>query len=326
MSLDAWLHERRPAWQRLEAVVEQLERRGARRTPAEQVADLTRLYPAACADLARLKALGGGPALVDPLNRLVTRAHGQIYQGRPRARWGLGEFFLSGYPRLFRATWKFSFASFLVSAVVALMAYARVQTSPEVVADILGGMEEEFAGAKSVADIRERFGHGANPILSSSVTTNNIRVALTAFALGITYGLGTLYILTVNGAMLGGIAGAFANSGIGGRFWMVVLPHGALELSAIVVAGGAGLLMGYALWAPGTRTRLRALREEALRAMQLAAGLVPAFVVAGVFEGFVTPSDAIPELVKVLLGVLAAAVFWLYLLLAGRVSGRRISP
>jgi uncharacterized membrane protein SpoIIM required for sporulation len=125
-------------------------------------------------------------------------------------------------------------------------------------------------------------------------------------------------MLTFNAVMLGGIAGAFAKSGIGWQLWMVILPHGALELSAVVVAGGAGLLLGYSLWCPGLRTRRRALREEAIRAVQLAVGLIPAFAVAGVFEGFVTPSDAIPEPLKVFLGVAVAVVFWLYLLLAGR--------
>ena len=88
--------------------------------------------------------------------------------------------------------------------------------------------------------------------MSSFVITNNIRVALTAFALGITFGIGTVYMLTVNGAMVGGIAGAFAKSGIGWQFWMVILPHGALELSAIVVAGGAGLLLGHACGVRGS--------------------------------------------------------------------------
>ncbi len=92
----------------------------------------------------------------------------------------------------------------------------------------------------------------------------------------------------------------------------------ALELSAIVIAGGAGLLVGYGLWAPGQRTRRRALREDAITAMQLAAGLIPAFIFAGLMEGLVTPSDAIPQPIKVVLGVTAAVVYWLYLLLAGR--------
>jgi uncharacterized membrane protein SpoIIM required for sporulation len=318
MSLDRWLQDRRPAWQRMEAIVDRLYRRGPRRTPAQDVAELTELYQAACADLARLRAWDADPAILGPLNRLVTRAHGQIYRGGPRRTLGLSWFFLVRYPRLFRETWRFTLASLLVAATSALMAYSAVQSSPQVVADILGGAEEEFYGEKSVADIRQRFGHEGNPLLSSVVITNNIRVALGAFALGITYGIGTVYVLLVNGAMLGGIAGAFAKSGIAGPFWMVILPHGALELSAVVIAGGAGLLLGYGLWAPGQRTRRRALREEAVRAVQLAAGLIPAFAVAGIFEGFVTPSQAIPEPLKVLFGVAAAAVFWLYLLVGGR--------
>jgi uncharacterized membrane protein SpoIIM required for sporulation len=318
MNLDVWLRERRPAWQRLETIVEGLSRRGPRRAAAEDLREMTELYQTVCADLARLRACGAEPAVVGPLNRLVTRTHAQIYRGGAGRSWRLDHFFLRQYPRLFRRTWKFTAASLLLAVVSAAMAYSTVQRSPEVVADILGGRDTEFYGPKSVADIRERFGHEGDPCLSSLVITNNIRVALMAFALGITFGVGTVYVMVVNGAMLGGIAGAFAKSGIGRQFWMVILPHGALELSAVVVAGGAGLLVGHALWCPGRRTRRRALREEVVRAMQLAVGLVPAFAVAGLLEGLVTPSDAIPESLKVALGVAAAAVFWLYLLLAGR--------
>ncbi len=242
-------------WKRLETIVDQLVRRGPRRTPARQVADLVELYQSACADLARLRAIGAEPDLVDPLNRLIIRAHGQVYRGAPASPWSLGGFFLRDYPRLFRRTWKFTLASFLISLITACAAFWTVQDSPQTVADILGGREREFYGEKSLADIRERFGHEGNPMLSSRVITNNIRVALMAFALGISFGLGTIWVLSVNGAMLGGIAGAFAKSGIQGQMWMVILPHGALELSAIVIAGGAGLIVGYGLWAPGQRTR-----------------------------------------------------------------------
>jgi uncharacterized membrane protein SpoIIM required for sporulation len=318
MSLDHWLKERQPVWQRLESIVDGLYRHGPCRTAPQDLVAMIELYQSACADLARLRALGGDPADVATLNRLVIRAHGQIYRGGPARSWRPLAFFLVDYPRLFRQTWKFTLASFLIAAASALMAYSTVQTSPQTVGDILGGADREVRGHKTLADIRERFGHEGSPVLSSFVITNNIRVALTAFALGITLGLGTIYILTVNGAMLGGIAGAFAKSHAAGQFWGVVLPHGTLELSAVVVAGGAGLLLGYGLWAPGARTRRRALREDAVRAMRLAVGLLPAFAFAGIIEGFVTPSDAIPEPLKLALGIAAAAVFWLYLLLAGR--------
>lgn len=319
MRLDRWVQQRRPVWDRLAGIVDQVYRRGPRHTAPEDVNEMVHLYRAACADLARLRAQQADPTLVREINRLVSSAHGQIYRGATRRRrFSLINFFLIRYPRLFRETWKFTLASFVVCAASAAMAFTTVQTHPEIVADILGGADQEFYGEKRPEDIRERFGHGPNPILSSVVTTNNIRVALLAFALGITFGIGTLFVLVVNGAMLGGLTGAFAASGVGGAFWMTVLPHGALELSAIVIAGGSGLLMGYALCCPGQRTRRRALREDALKAVQLAAGLIPAFIVAGVYEGFVTPTDAMPEEAKVALGVVTAAVFWLYLLLGGR--------
>ena len=146
MNLDAWLNQRRPAWQRLEAIVDGLYRRGPRRTPVQDIDELTELYQAVCADLARLRALEADPAVVAQLNRLVTRAHGQVYRGGARRSWRIGEFFLVTYPRLFRQTWQFSLASFLIAAASALVAYSTVQSSPEVVADILGGGDEEFYG------------------------------------------------------------------------------------------------------------------------------------------------------------------------------------
>jgi uncharacterized membrane protein SpoIIM required for sporulation len=329
MRLDRWVQQRRSVWDRLGGIVDQVYRRGLRHTAPEDVNEMVHLYRAVCADLARLRTQQADPALVREINRLVSRAHSQIYRGATRRRrFSLLNFFLVRYPRLFRETWKFTLASFVICAASAGMAFSTVQTSPEIVTDILGGADREFYGEKRPEDIRERFGHGSNPVLSSMVTTNNIRVAVMAFALGITFGIGTLFVLVVNGAMLGGFTGAFAASGAAGAFWMTVLPHGALELSAIVIAGGSGLLVGYALCCPGQRTRRRALREDALKAVQLAAGLIPAFIVAGAYEGLVTPSDAIAQEAKVALGVATATVFWLYLFLGGhrRGSGEQSSP
>jgi uncharacterized membrane protein SpoIIM required for sporulation len=318
MSLETWLKERRQVWTRLDEIVSKIDRSGPRRTGDEKIAELIEVYQSACADLARLRAIGAEPALVDPLNRLIIRAHGQIYRGTAASPWNLGRFFLRDYPRLFRRTWKFTAASLFISLVTAFAGYWTVQDNPQIVADIMGGNDREFYGNKTIADIRERFGHESNPLFSSLIISNNVRVALLAFALGITFGVGSVAMLAVNGTMVGGLTGAFAKSGLAWKMWMVILPHGALELSAIVIAGGAGLMVGYGLWAPGQRTRRRALREDALTAMQLAAGLIPAFIFAGLIEGLITPTDAIPDPIKVTLGVTVAVVYWLYLLLAGR--------
>lgn len=321
MGLTQFVRERRSTWDRLEQIIGQVYKRGARRANADDVHQMIHLYREASADLARLRAMDADPQLIDQINRLVTRGHAQIYRGvgkRPRSQ--LRRFFLRQYPRLFRATWRFTLASLLCSAVFYCMAYYTVQQHPDIVADLMGGgqVAQEFQGSKTRDDIAGRFENANSPIFSSFVTTNNIKVAFNAFALGITFGLGTVYVLVFNGTMLGGFAGAYAQSGIESAFWLTVLPHGALELSAIVVAGGSGLLMGYALWVPGRRTRRRALREEAIKAVQLVLGLVPAFILAGLMEGFVTPRTDIPQGLKVALGVALAVSFWGYLLLAGR--------
>jgi uncharacterized membrane protein SpoIIM required for sporulation len=319
MGLDQFVHDRRPVWSHLAGIVAAAYRRGVRRLPPADVYDMVHLYRDVSADLARLRSLDADPQLVSEVNRLVARAHAQIYRGVRGKSYSVLSFFLVRYPQLFRETWRFTFASFLISALFAGLAYRTVQTHPDLVADVMGPMmASEFRGDKKPSDIKDRFRAVSSPVLSSFVTGNNIMVALKAFALGITFGLGTVYVLLYNGMMVGGIAGAYAKSGIAADLWLTLLPHGALELSAIVVAGGAGLLLGYSLWCPGQRTRRRALREDAIKAGQLAVGLIPAFLVAGFFEGFVTPNDVMPEPFKAGLGVAVAVAFWLYLFLGGR--------
>lgn len=314
--------ERRMAWDRLGDLVGRSERsRRANRLTGPEAEELIYLYREACADLARLRVLAADPDEVRRLNRLVTRAHGRIYRGTAPRSYGIVRFFRVGYPRLFRATSRYTAASLLLCLIFYLVAHRTVAEHPELVADILGPYTEQmFVGQKSEADIRDRFRAIPSEILAGLVTTNNIKVALGASALGVTFGIGTVYVLIVNATMLGGFAGSFDHYGLEHIFWITILPHGALELSAIVVAGGSGLLLGHALWCPGQRTRRLALREDAARAALLVAGLIPAFIVAGFFEGFVTPSDRLPELVKAGLGAATAVVFWVYLLLGGRAN------
>ena len=323
MRIDRFIAQRRPAWERLEQIANRLRRRGGRAGGAHDIEQLLHLYQQVTADLASLRTMEADPELIRWVNRLVVRVHAIIYQGRGgRRRGSVRRFIAVTYPRLFRSAWPQMLASFLICAVVYVLAFDAVREDPLLIADILGGGDSEFVGSKTPADIAERFHDiertGTSPLATSLITTNNIKVALAAFALGVTLGIGTVYILAVNAAMLGGIAGAFARSGIESSFWSTVLPHGALELSAIVMAGGAGLVMGWAIWHPGDRTRRRALQEEATRAVLLVVGLIPAFMIAGFIEGYLTPSTVIPQWLKLAVGVAVAAVFWAYLLIAGR--------
>src|SRR5690606_21220398 len=126
-------------------------------------------------------------------------------------------------------------------------------------------------------------------------------------------------ILVLNGLNIGVAAGLFASAGQLPKFFGLILPHGLLELTAVVIAGGAGLQMGWAVLVPGDRTRPAALAEEGRRSVVLVIGTVAAFVVAGLIEGFVTPAP-LPTLVRVAVGALVWGAFLLWVVGRGRIA------
>ena len=270
MSLEAWLGQRRPAWQRLEAILDRLQRRGTApdcggrdsRVDRAVSGRLRRLGPAAGV---KRRSVAGRPA--EPPGDSRPRPN---LSRRSAALVEVGPIFL-------RSTIRGCFGRHGNSPP--LVSFSR-RPAPDGLLD-----RAELAAVGGRYSRRRRIGILRPQVRGRHPRAFRPRGAIRSFPawsspttsewpwppsrLGITFGVGTVYMMIFNGAMVGGIAGAFAKSGIGWQFWMVILPHGALELSAVVIAGGAGLMMGYGLWCPGQRTRRRALREEVVRAMQL---------------------------------------------------------
>jgi uncharacterized membrane protein SpoIIM required for sporulation len=151
------------------------------------------------------------------------------------------------------------------------------------------------------------------PLASSMIMTNNISVTFTAFAFGIFCGLGTVYVLAFNGLMVGTLAALCHIHGLDVPFWSFVLPHGVIELTAIWIAGGAGLLLGSGLVAPGDLPRRDALVRRGRRSIELILGCVPLLVVAGVVEGFVSPSH-VPAGLKFATALVLLILLLFYLL------------
>lgn len=160
-------------------------------------------------------------------------------------------------------------------------------------------------------------------VFFAEVTTNNIRVAFLAFALGaISAGIGAAWLLVLNGAILGIVSSWMITEGDAARFFGFIVPHGALELTAIVIAGAAGMRVGWSYVAPGDRTRRDALRDEGQRAVTIALGLMSMFLVAGLVEGFITGSG-LPTALRVAIGVVLWALYGTYLLVQGRVASEQ---
>jgi uncharacterized membrane protein SpoIIM required for sporulation len=161
------------------------------------------------------------------------------------------------------------------------------------------------------------------PYASSFIMTNNIRVSFLAFGSGVTGGLLTLWILVQNGLMLGGLLGVTTYYGVGFELATFVIGHGVIELSVIFIAGGSGLMLGWALLRPGLMRRRDALMIAAQKSIWLLTGAVPFLVVAGLIEGFISPAETIPWPVKWAVGIGSGILFYGYLLLGGREKKKR---
>ncbi|MBZ0288186.1 MAG: stage II sporulation protein M, partial [Anaerolineae bacterium] len=155
------------------------------------------------------------------------------------------------------------------------------------------------------------------PFASAFVMSNNIRIAILAFGGGITFGLFTVYVLMMNGLIIGAVLGLAAHYGMGQELLAFIVGHGVIELSVIFIAGGAGLQLGWVLLNPGAYTRRDALALAARRAVALAVAAVPLLIVAGLIEGFLSPTDT-PLLLRGGVGLLTGIALYSYLGLAGR--------
>jgi uncharacterized membrane protein SpoIIM required for sporulation len=311
VDIDRFITTNQASWMRLGQLTATAGR--TRLGPAE-VDELVQLYQRTSTHLSHARTQRADPVLVARLTSLVANARGVLYGTRTRSLAAFARFFTTSFPAAVWHARRFVVTSAILLFVPAILMgswLARSDAALEASApDALreAYVEEDFEAYYSSAPASQ---------FATEVTVNNIQVGFLAFAVGILLCVPTAYILSSNGATLGMAAGLFAAVGQQSKFYGLILPHGLLELSAIVVAGAAGLAVGWAIVDPGDRTRTAALAEQGRRSAVIALGLVLAFVVAGTIEGFVTPSG-LPTSMRVLIGVAAGTAFWVYVIILGR--------
>jgi uncharacterized membrane protein SpoIIM required for sporulation len=317
MSSDRFIKERKSAWQRLEDLLTLLDRMSLRRLHREEVRELGRIYRRTSSDLAIARAESRDPRLVNYLNSLVIRAHGRIY--RTEALEGghrLRKFFLRDFPQTFRRTWRYTalaFAVFMVFGVASFIGSWRDAEFSE-----LAGISPVWREQNTDARVRwwETL-NDANQVGGAAIMTNNIQVMFYAFAFGALLGVGTLYIMAMNGASIGAVLALTYRAGFGHELVAFMAGHGVIELTCIFIAGGAGLLVGGAILMPGDLSRFDSLRLRGREAIQLIVGCIPLLVLAGIIEGFISPTPIAPT-IKFSIAILTGLALYTYLLLAGR--------
>jgi uncharacterized membrane protein SpoIIM required for sporulation len=304
MDIDSFIQHYRPEWERLEQACAKGGRGLAKRTGPE-IDDLVRLYLRTSAHLAEVRTRYRDPRLEAYLNRVVGVAHSALYGSRARSWRQVIKLFGPRYREAARRTLPF----ILVAAAIMVLVSGVVEVWVAGSREAQAGLLPPFAHDAVQRAGGRRPDLGVAPAgLSAFIFLNNVRVALLSFLTGLALGIGSIYFVAQNGLLLGTLAGAYQAAGKAGIFWPLILPHGLLELTAICIAAGAGLRMGWSLIEPGDRTRGQSLVAEARDAVFVMVGVVPAFGVAALIEGFITPSG-INHAVSITLGFVVAVVY-----------------
>lgn len=303
MISNRWLNARKAHWERLEALLRRANA-GLSHLAGAELQELGLLYRQTASDLSTVLQDPSSAQLAAYLNQLLGRSHNLLYMGQRPGRRGIFTFYRDVYPRVFRQALPLTALATIILLLAALAGWAVTARDPGFAHRLLGpqmmeSIERRQMWTESVVAIK--------PVASSAITTNNLTVAFTLFALGIT-GVGTVWMLIFNGLLLGVVAEATWRAGMALSLWSFVAPHGVLELPALCIAGGAGLEIARGLLFPRLLPRRESLARAGKRAVRLLLGAIPLLLVAGAIEAFFSPTKA-PIVMKFsLAGVLFAAL------------------
>ncbi|MCS1351104.1 stage II sporulation protein M [Mechercharimyces sp. CAU 1602] len=280
--LHHFVHQQESLWKRLEELLTQAEKK---RVAKAELDELGSSYRKVAAQLAYAQTYFPDHEVTHYLNDLVVRSHNTVYATKKKGDMRLIYSFLRDqFPERLYERLPFIFIASFIFFCGAGFAYLFTLANADNVA--------AFLPAEILAQIDpSRVGEGSwnGTVVSGQIMLNNIRVALFCFALGALFGVGTIWMLWLNGVLIGALAALFQQAGQSYAFWAFILPHGVIELFAIFIAGGAGLSLAYSFFVPKERTRLHAFKEEGLITIQLVLGVIPLFIIAGLIEGYITP-------------------------------------
>jgi uncharacterized membrane protein SpoIIM required for sporulation len=318
--------ENQPLWDQMTALMDDLKRpQGKRRLTLQEQLRFPALYRQLCSHYALARGRGFSPALIDQLHGMVLRGHSLLYRQRGVWRWRLLSFIYTGFPSAVRRSGSY----FAISLLFFLLPAVLMGVGCYLQEDLIYTWVDEMTVAQmesSYDPTNQRLGRALERESETDFTMfgyyilNNIGIGFRTFASGIIFAVGTLFILLFNGLVIGGVAGHLTQLGYYDTFWPFVSGHGSFELTAIVICGAAGLRLGHAVIAPGRRTRVLALREQAQEALLLVMGSALMLLVAAFIEAFWS-SMPLQPLTKYLVAALLWSVVIAYLLFMGR--GRR---
>ncbi|MET8827695.1 stage II sporulation protein M [Streptomyces sp. NPDC004610] len=314
MDLDVFVTAHRAEWDRLDTLLRRRRLNGA------EADELVALYQRTATHLSLIQSSAPDPQLTGRLSQLVARARSAV-TGTRRASWrDVTHFLTHGFPAAVYRARHWWVPTALLSTLLAALLGWWIGTHPEVQSSIAA--PDELREMTRPGGGYEAY-YSSNPAASfaAQVWTNNAQAAALCLVLGVFLGLPVIWILFTNMLNLGIGFGLMSSAGRLDVFLGLVLPHGLLELTAVFVAAGTGLRLGWTLIDPGPRTRRTALAEEGRAAVGMAIGLALVLFISGLIEGFVTPSG-LPTWARITIGITAELAFLAYVYVLGGRAAR----
>jgi uncharacterized membrane protein SpoIIM required for sporulation len=319
MLIQEFIQTGESAWAEFEALIEKARKRSLKGLSAIELDRLAWLYRSVTNDLAKARALFPGTDLEERLNTLAGHGYTFIYGRRTRDGSRAGTFLTRDFPACARRNFVFIAVS---AAILILFSAAGLfvhKIDPRLPTTVIP--EKMMDNFKSELQTKGRVDRDIKfedrSVFSSLLIVNNIKVSFAAFALGVFFGIGTIYILAMNGLMIGALGIVFAQRHSLLNYLAFILPHGVVEIAAIVVSGAAGLMLGYSLLNPGEHTRPESVRRAAGEAVELMLGVAAMLALAGFIEAFITPIMWFPDAAKVAFSAVLFVLMILYFMRAG---------
>ncbi|SCG84156.1 hypothetical protein DW1_2595 [Proteiniborus sp. DW1] len=306
MKLEQFIEKNSPLWSELKSLTELIDKKGIKHLDSKQLKRYLYLFRMSSHQLAYARTHYPGSEVIPYINSLIAISHNHIYSVKKYDFSEVISFFKSGLPNdimkyksyIIAATAVFLFGFILSWLLVAVNPQNATYFMPE---DMIQNINWDM----------DTSGGWDYPVMSSYIMTNNISVAFKAFVLGITLGIGTIYILFLNGALLGALTGLVYQNGNPLGYWSLILPHGILELTAIFIAGGAGFILARSILIPREYSRKHSIIKGAKEATSLILGVIVFLIIAGIIEGFFTPIN-IPPIYKLIFAGLTLIMIAIY--------------
>jgi uncharacterized membrane protein SpoIIM required for sporulation len=312
MKEEKFIKQNTELWKKLEFTLNKLKSKSIHKFNKEELDEFFDMYNLTCGHLSFSRTYYGNNSITSYLNRLVSSAHGYIYTTKPSGIKALVNFLLIEFPLIIRTKINFILLAAFFFLLGTGISFIFTAISVDNAIAFLPKHQVEAIMGTDVNGPREAWD---NAVMSSTILTNNIRVGILAFTMGVTLGIGSFVILYMNGYALGGLAALFFHKKANLLFWSLILPHGVIELIAIFICGGAGIIIGYSLINPGIYSRKDSFIIQGKTALKLVLGTIPLFIVAGIIEGYLTPSGFLPEVAKLGFALLTLLLIIVYIVI-----------